>query len=43
VSFKLTRAAHARLDKKLYQLLRTQRLALQDAAQLEKLLPEPRP
>ncbi len=37
-SFKLTPIARRRLEKRLQQLIRTQRLALQDAAHFEKLL-----
>ncbi|MBM4041362.1 MAG: hypothetical protein FJ290_22910 [Planctomycetes bacterium] len=38
VSFKLTPLARRRLEKRLHQLIRTQKLALQDAAFFEKLL-----
>ncbi len=37
-SFKLTPLARRRLEKRLHQLIRTQKLALQDAAFFEKLL-----
>ncbi|HUT37199.1 MAG TPA: glutamine amidotransferase [Planctomycetota bacterium] len=37
-SFKLTPLARRRLEKRLQQLIRTQKLALQDAAHFEKLL-----